>query len=93
MTGSIGWTLAMAGLVLGVRQFSQQGLAFLGGAVADKFGYKGTMILGMCLRAIGFAAFAFCTETWHFFVAAALSGLGGSLFEPASSAAYAVLTP
>lgn len=93
LTGSIGWTLAMAGLVLGVRQFSQQGLAFLGGAVADKFGYKGTMILGMCLRAIGFAAFAFCTETWHFFVAAALSGLGGSLFEPASSAAYAVLTP
>jgi DHA1 family multidrug resistance protein-like MFS transporter len=93
LTGSIGWTLAMVGLMLGVRQFSQQGFAFLGGVVADTFGYKGTMILGMAVRAVGFALFAFCTETWHFFLAAVLSGLGGSLFEPAGSAALAVLTP
>lgn len=93
LTGSIGWTLAMAGLVLSVRQFSQQGFAFLGGIVADKFGYKGTMILGMLIRSFGFALFAFCTETWQFFLAAVLSGLGGSLFDPAGSAAFAVLTP
>jgi DHA1 family multidrug resistance protein-like MFS transporter len=93
LTGSIGWTLAMAGLVLSVRQFSQQGFAFLGGIVADKFGYKGTMILGMFVRAVGFALFAYCTETWHFFLAAVLSGLGGSLFDPAGAAAFAVLTP
>lgn len=93
LTGSIGWTLAMAGLVLSVRQFSQQGFAFLGGVVADAFGYKGTMVLGMAVRAVGFAMFAFCTETWEFFLAAVLSGLGGSLFDPAGSAAFAVLTP
>lgn len=93
MTGSIGWTLAMAGLVLSVRQFSQQGFSFLGGLISDKFGYKGTMILGLVIRATGFCAFAYCTETWHFFLAAVLSGLGGSLFEPAGSAAYAILTP
>ncbi|QRG69720.1 MDR family MFS transporter [Brevibacillus choshinensis] len=93
LTGSIGWALAMAGLVLSVRQFSQQGFAFIGGVAADAFGYKGTMVLGMAVRAIGFAMFAFCTETWHFFVAAILSGLGGALFDPAGSAAFAVLTP
>jgi DHA1 family multidrug resistance protein-like MFS transporter len=93
LTGSIGWTVAMAGLVLSVRQFSQQGFAFLGGVVADAFGYKGTMVLGMLVRAVGFAMFAFCTETWHFFLAAVFSGLGGSLFDPAGSAAFAVLTP
>jgi MFS transporter, DHA1 family, multidrug resistance protein len=93
LTGSIGWTVAMAGLVLGVRQFSQQGFAFLGGVVADTFGYKGTMVLGLWIRAVGFAMFVFCTEPWHFFLAAVLSGLGGSLFEPAMSAAFAVLTP
>lgn len=93
LTGSIGWTLAMAGLVLSVRQFSQQGFAFLGGVMADAFGYKGAMVLGMGVRAIGFAMFAFCTETWHFFIAAILSGLGGALFDPAGSAAFAVLTP
>ncbi|MED1794052.1 MULTISPECIES: MDR family MFS transporter [Brevibacillus] len=93
LTGSIGWALAMAGLVLSVRQFAQQGLAFIGGVAADAFGYKGTMVLGMAVRAIGFAMFAFCTETWQFFVAAILSGLGGALFDPAGSAAFAVLTP
>lgn len=93
LTGSIGWTLAMAGLVLSVRQFAQQGFAFLGGAVADLFGYKGTMVFGMVIRAVGFGMFAFCTETWQFFVAAIFSGLGGSLFDPAGSAAFAVLTP
>jgi MFS transporter, DHA1 family, multidrug resistance protein len=93
LTGSFGWTLAMAALVLSVRQFSQQGFAFLGGAMADLFGYKGTMVIGMFVRAVGFAMFAYCTETWHFFVAAILSGLGGSLFDPAVSAAFAVLTP
>jgi len=93
LTGSVGWTLAMAGLVLSVRQFAQQGFAFLGGIVADMFGYKGTMVLGVFIRAIGFASFAICTETWHFFAAAILSGLGGALFDPAGSAAYAILTP
>lgn len=93
LTGSIGWTLAMAGLVLSVRQFSQQGFAFLGGVMADAFGYKGAMVLGMAVRAVGFAMFAFCTETWHFFIAAILSGLGGALFDPAGSAAFAILTP
>ena len=93
LTGSIGWTLAMAALVLSVRQFSQQGFAFLGGIVADLFGYKGTMVIGMAVRAVGFGMFAFCTEPWQFFVAAILSGMGGSLFDPSVSAAFAVLTP
>jgi len=93
LTGSIGWTLAMAALVLSVRQFSQQGFAFLGGAMADLFGYKGTMVIGMGVRAVGFAMFAYCTDVWHFFLAAILSGLGGSLFDPAVSAAFAVHTP
>ncbi|MGC5327044.1 MDR family MFS transporter [Brevibacillus sp. SYSU BS000544] len=93
LTGSFAWTVAMAGMLLGVRQFSQQGLAFLGGMVADKFGYKGTMVLGTAVRATGFLLFAFCHETWHFIGAAILSGLGGALFEPAGAAAFAILTP
>ncbi|UFJ42972.1 MFS transporter [Brevibacillus humidisoli] len=93
LTDSFAWTVAMAGLVLAVRQFSQQGFAFLGGITADIFGYKGTMLLGLIVRGAGFLLFAFCTETWQFFAAAVLSGLGGSLFEPACAASYAILTP
>jgi len=93
LTGSFGWTLAMAGLLLALRQFCQQGIAFLGGMVSDAFGYKQTLALGTFVRAAGFGMFAFCTETWHFIVAAILSGLGGAFFEPAGAAAFAVLTP
>ncbi|MBO8163198.1 MAG: MFS transporter [Brevibacillus sp.] len=93
LTDSIAWTVAMAGLLLAVRQFSQQGFAFIGGIAADLFGYKGTMLLGLLVRGTGFLLFAWCTETWQFFAAAVLSGLGGSLFEPACAACYAILTP
>lgn len=93
LTGSFTWSMAMAGILLGVRQFSQQGFSFLGGALADRIGCKEAMIFGVFVRAVGFLAFAFCTEVWQFIVAAILSGLGGALFEPAFLAAFARLIP
>ncbi|TMV52294.1 MFS transporter [Paenibacillus mesophilus] len=93
LTGHFLWSLALAGVLLGVRQFSQQGLTFLGGIVADRFGCKETLVFGVAVRAAGFLAFAFCSEVWHFFAAAIVSGLGGALFEPSYQAAFARLTP
>ena len=34
------------GLLLGLRTFSQQGMFFLGGALADRFGIKNAIIVG-----------------------------------------------
>lgn len=93
VTDSFAWSMALAGLLLGVRQLSQQGLTFLGGILADRIGLKKTMISGVLIRGIGFIAFGFCTEVWQFFAAAVISGLGGALFEPSFQAAYARLTP
>ncbi|TBL79341.1 MFS transporter [Paenibacillus thalictri] len=93
LTGSFGWSLALTGLLLGVRQMSQQGVTFLGGLVADRLGCKPTLIAGLLLRSVGFCSFAFCGEIWQFFASAVLSGLGGALFEPAFQAAFAKLTP
>jgi DHA1 family multidrug resistance protein-like MFS transporter len=93
VTGNFAWSMAMAGILLGIRQFSQQGVAFLGGMLADRIGCKAVLIIGVIVRAIGFFAFAFCTEVWEFIVAAILSGLGGALFEPAFQAAFVRLTP
>lgn len=93
VTDSFAWSMALAGLLLGVRQLSQQGLTFLGGILADRIGLKKTMVAGVLIRGIGFIAFGFCTEIWQFFVAGVISGLGGALFEPSFQAAYARLTP
>ncbi|WP_010272560.1 MFS transporter [Paenibacillus senegalensis] len=93
LTGSFAWSMALAGVLLGVRQFSQQGVTFIGGIVADRLGCKPALILGLLVRSIGFASFAFCSETWHFFISAILSGLGGALFEPSYQAAFVKLAP
>ncbi|TNJ64809.1 MFS transporter [Paenibacillus hemerocallicola] len=93
LTGNFLWSLALTGVLLGVRQFSQQGFTFIGGIVADRFGCKETLVFGVGVRAVGFLAFAFCTDMWQFFAAAIVSGLGGALFEPSYQAAFARLTP
>lgn len=93
LTGSFVWSMTLAGILLGVRQFSQQGVTFLGGIAADRLGCKPTMILGLVIRSVGFASFAICSETWHFFISAILSGLGGALFEPSYQAAFVKLAP
>ncbi|MDR4215853.1 MFS transporter, partial [Bacillus paralicheniformis] len=49
--GLAGWAI---GLVLGVRNFSQQGMFLLGGTLADRFGYKPLIIAGCLLRTAGF---------------------------------------
>lgn len=93
VTDHFAWTMALAGLLLGIRQVSQQGFTFLGGLLADRIGLKKTMVSGVLVRGVGFVSFGFCTEVWQFFIAAIISGLGGALFEPSFQAAYARLTP
>ncbi|MCC2685875.1 MAG: transporter [Paenibacillaceae bacterium] len=93
LTGDFMWSLALAGVLLGVRQISQQGITFIGGLVADRFGCKETLVFGIGVRAVGGLSFAFCTEVWQFFAAAIVSGLGGALFEPSYQAAFARLAP
>ena len=44
------------GLLLGLRTFSQQGMFFLGGALADRFGIKNAIIVGCVIRICGFLA-------------------------------------
>lgn len=93
MSEHYGWSMAMTGALLGVRQLCQQGLMFLGGAIADRFGVKKILVVGLLVRSIGFLLFGVSSEVWHFFAAAILSGLGGTLFEPSEKAAFELLTP
>lgn len=78
----IGWSALFVGFTLGFRQFVQQGFGLIGGAIADRFGAKPMIIIGMFLRAIGFIAMALATTPWILVLSCLLSALGGLLFDP-----------
>ncbi len=93
LTGSLAWSMTLVGACLAIRQLSQQGLSFFGGAIADRFGHKRMLVIGIWIRAAGFFCFAFADTPAAVFFAAILSGLGGALFDPAGSAIYESFLP
>ena len=88
----LGWAAASIGVVLAVRQFTQQGLATVSGVIADRVGAKPPMLLGMALRAGGFAAMGFAGSFGLLLATATISALGGAFFESPRAAAIAALT-
>lgn len=89
----MGWAALMVGIALGLRQLVQQGLGIFGGAIADRFGAKPMIVTGMLMRAAGFAAMAVAHEPWVLWLSCILSGLGGTLFDPAGGAGGQAGTP
>ncbi|MCX5277743.1 MDR family MFS transporter [Streptomyces virginiae] len=81
--GLAGW---LVGLILGVRNFSQQGMFLIGGTLADRLGYKPLIIAGMVLRVAGFATLGLVDSVPALIAASAATGLAGALFNPASRA-------
>jgi len=90
--GQLGWAAAAVGLALGARQVAQQGLALFGGSLSDRFGAKPLIVAGMLLRAGGFALMGFSDKPAWLLASCVMSGLGGSLFEPARGALVVKLT-
>ncbi|TVT61647.1 MFS transporter [Amycolatopsis rhizosphaerae] len=78
--GLAGWGV---GLVLGVRNFSQQGMFLLGGTLADRFGYKPLIVAGCLLRTAGFALLGVVGSLPALIAASAATGFAGALFNPA----------
>ncbi|MGW6455069.1 MFS transporter [Streptomyces sp. NPDC055078] len=81
--GLAGW---LVGLILGVRNFSQQGMFLIGGTLADRLGYKPMIIAGMVLRVVGFATMGLVDSVPALIAASAATGLAGALFNPATRA-------
>lgn len=83
LTGDLGLAAGVAGLVLGVRNLSQQGMFFLGGTMADRLGYRPMIIAGCALRTVGFALLAVTGSLPGLIAGMAATGLAGALFNPA----------
>ncbi|MGW2386423.1 MDR family MFS transporter [Streptomyces sp. NPDC001658] len=83
LSGTLGLAGWVVGLVLGVRNFSQQGMFLVGGTLADRFGYKPMIVAGCVLRTVGFATLGLVDSLAALIAASAATGLAGALFNPA----------
>lgn len=83
MSRDLGFGAAVIGLVLGIRNLSQQGMFLVGGTAADRLGCRPMIIVGCALRVLSFALFGSLTSLPGLFLAAVLTGLAGALFNPA----------
>ena len=89
---NVGLTATDVSVALAIRQFSQQGLAMIGGALADRFQVKTLNSVGVFLRVLGFLTLAFSSAYGMLIAAMILIGLGGVLFEMPYQSAIAMLT-
>lgn len=88
----LGWAAGSIGIILAVRQFTQQGFTSIFGVVADRIGPRILIISGMLLRAVGFAWLGYA-DTWAIvFASSMVVAIGGSMFEAPISASVAALT-
>ncbi|WP_442817871.1 MFS transporter [Streptomyces sp. NBC_01591] len=83
LAGELGLAAWAVGLVLGVRNFSQQGMFLIGGTIADRFGYKTPIMAGCLLRTGGFALLGWVDNLPALIAASAATGFAGALFNPA----------
>ena len=83
LAGPLGLAAWTVGLVLGIRNFSQQGMFLLGGTLADRLGYKPLIVAGCLLRTAGFVLLAAVDSLPAILIASAATGFAGALFNPA----------
>lgn len=83
LSNNLGASGVVVGLVLGVRTFSQQGMFFLGGGLADRFGAIKVLLVGVALRVVGFLVTGLATSVPMVFLGVVLIGFAAALFSPA----------
>ncbi|MEU8764422.1 MFS transporter [Streptomyces sp. NPDC048659] len=83
LADGLGMAAWAVGLVLGARNLSQQGMFLVGGALADRLGFKPLIVAGCALRTLGFGALAFAQSLPMLIAASLATGLAGALFNPA----------
>ncbi|MEU7990782.1 MFS transporter [Streptosporangium canum] len=83
LSGTLALPAALVGLILGVRNLSQQGMFLVGGTLADRLGCKPMIVAGCGLRTVAFLLLAVADSIPALVVASALTGFAGALFNPA----------
>jgi len=89
---NLNFSATSVAFALTVRRFSQQGLALVGGVLADRLDIRRLIILGVFLRAFGFFTMVFANSFIFLLISMALIGFGGVLFDTPYQSAIAMLT-
>ncbi|MDP4163212.1 MAG: MFS transporter [Bacillota bacterium] len=82
-----------AGLLMSVPPLMGIIGSLLGGFLSDRWGRRSTMLVGAFMQAGMFALFALSIGNWFDYFAYMGISFGGSIYQPASSAMVADLTP
>ncbi|GGP86392.1 MFS transporter [Streptomyces melanogenes] len=83
LANGLGMAAWAVGLVLGVRNLTQQGMFLVGGILADRLGHKPLIMAGCVLRTVGFGLLGLVDSLPALVAASAATGFAGALFNPA----------
>jgi len=90
--GDLRWAAVSVGLVLAVRQLTQQSVTVFGGMWSDQIGPKPLILMGCVLRMIGFTWLGFAPSLATLMAASVVAGIGGGIFEAPKDAALTAVT-
>jgi MFS family permease len=88
-----GFSLGVAGLVVGLITGTAVVISPLAGPLSDRFGARATATGAGVALAAGYAGLAFAYSPFQAFAAAALAGIGNGALNPSQSTLLAVLAP
>jgi MFS family permease len=88
-----GFSLGLAGLILGTNAAVSLLAGPLSGPLVDRFGGRRMLSLALGFLMVGMGSYAFVESPWHGFAASAITGIGNGIFWPAQSTLIASLTP
>jgi dipeptide/tripeptide permease len=90
--GGLGFSKPSAGLITGTFQPVLYGLPIVSGALADRFGYRRTLLVAFCLLGTGYFLAGRVTSYWLVFGALLIMALGAGTFKPLVSGTIARVT-
>jgi len=92
MTNELSFSPLTAGSIMAINVGLQKGLTLVGGVLSDRYDRRFILLLGVGLRAVGYALFAVANQVSAVTLAALLASLGGALLSSPIRAALAQVT-
>lgn len=90
----LGVSMTSVGLIIGLPILAGLPLQIAGGAIADRFGRRGLLILGICAGIVLFEGLALAGKLWQVITVIAIeAAFGWAMFSTANNAMLADLTP
>lgn len=81
-SGGLSFSKTSAGLMMGIYTFLLYMLPLLGGAFAERYGYKKTFAISLSILSLAYLSLSFVKDYWLIFFVLTAVAVGGALFKP-----------